>query len=98
MTLLDRCIRRRTFLRGTLGAAVGVTCALLVGVNPLKGTGRVAAQEEAVKRRLDCSSCRASVDTRAGYVVCESCGGFTCPRCARRREGGFSCLSCWHGG
>ena len=97
MTYLDKRIPRRTFLRGTLGAAVGLACATAVGIGPLGGSSRVAAEEKTSKRRLDCSSCRASVDTRAGYVVCETCGGFTCPRCARRREGGFSCPSCWDG-
>ncbi len=86
---------RRSILRLGLAGTAGAVWALVVGLDPRSGRGRtVSAQPVMTGRRARCSSCGVSVETRAGYVVCETCSATACPRCARVREQGFFCLIC----
>ena len=91
MKLLERRVRRRSVLRAAVMGVAGATFAIGVGVNP---AGPRAADAGEARPARSCRPCGASVNTRAGYVVCDSCQGVTCPRCARASGENFLCSIC----
>jgi len=96
MASLRRRTSRRSLLRAAAVAGVAAFYVAFVGRNPLAGLTRTGLAEPlAGPTSLRCRSCGASVETRAGYVVCQACEGETCPRCARLGEQGFFCRTCF---
>ena len=95
-TTLRRRTSRRSLLRAAAVAGVGAFYVAFVGLNPLAGLARTAfAEPPAGPTSLRCRPCGASVETRAGYVICQACEGETCPHCARLGEQGFFCRTCF---
>ena len=84
-------IGRRSVLRAAVMGVAGAAFAIMVGVDPA-GLRSAAAGEARPAR--SCRPCGASVNTRAGYVVCDACQGATCPRCARASGENFLCSIC----
>lgn len=83
---------RRSVLQLALAAAAGVTSVAALGAGPLGRLSGASAEEASTGRR--CSSCWRSVETRAGYVKCDSCGEASCPRCISISGDGFVCSRC----
>jgi len=86
---------RRSLLRVAAVAGAGALYVAFVSRNPLLGLTRIAFAQPPASPGLRCLSCDASVDTRAGYIVCRSCSGHVCPRCTRLRDTTFLCRPCF---